>query len=156
MHPTISAHASQRGDDGDDDDRRPTIPPDLLAPELHYEWDIITSSHPNLLVVGPVAATARLVEALEPHLRQPVRRCEPRVDSVLPLPDKGAWIISAVEHMSAAQQQRMLHWLDQLEAPVQVVCTTLEPMFTLVLAGGFLSDLYYRLNVVLLDVTPRQ
>ena len=25
----------------------------------------------------------------------------------------------------------------------------------LVLAGGFLADLYYRLNVVLLDLTPR-
>lgn len=154
MHPTLSTHAPQRADDNE---RRPAIPaPDVLGPGLHYEWDIITSSHPNLLVVGPAAVTALLIEALEPHLRQPVRRCEPRVDSVLPLPDKGALIISAVEHMSAAQQQRMLHWLDQLEAPVQVVCTTLEPMFTLVLAGGFLSDLYYRLNVVLLDVTPRQ
>jgi DNA-binding NtrC family response regulator len=49
----------------------------------------------------------------------------------------------------------MLQWLDQVneELQVQVVSTTAEAIFVLVQAGGFLADLYYKLNVVLLDLT---
>lgn len=154
MHPIISTRLPRSA--GSDSHRPPSVPaPAFLAPELHSEWRIVTSSHQNLLIVGPTTATALVVAALEPHLRQPVCRCDPRIDSILPEPDEGALVISAVDRLDEAQQRRMMQWLNGANAPVQVVCTTSEPLFVLVLAGGFLADLYYRLNVVLLDLTPR-
>ena len=37
---------------------------------------------------------------------------------------------------------------------VQIISTVSEPLFTLVEAGTFLADLYYRLNIVRMDLTP--
>ena len=51
-------------------------------------------------------------------------------------------------------RQQLLQWLDQINERlhVQVVSTTSEPLFPLVQTGAFLADLYYKLNVVLMDL----
>jgi DNA-binding NtrC family response regulator len=114
------------------------------------------SSHPNVLLVGPAAATAPLLQALHPHLRQPLSRCDLRVDTRVPEPTEGTLVISELDRMDPVQQRQLVAWLNQRQSPVQVVCTTSEPIFALVVAGQFRSDLYYRLNAVFLDVTPMQ
>ena len=55
--------------------------------------------------------------------------------------------------MDVNQQAQLFRWLDQFEQQVRVVSTTSEPIFLLVQAGAFLADLYYRLNIVLFDLT---
>jgi hypothetical protein len=132
----------------------PVLAPSCLPPHLRRDWDVISSAHQNLLLVGPTAATRAIVQALAPHFRQPVYCCSPLVDAVLPEPVEGTLIVSGVDALRRPQQARMFEWLNRAQTQVQVVCTSVEPVFCIVQAGGFLADLYYRLNVVLLDVTP--
>jgi transcriptional regulator of acetoin/glycerol metabolism len=56
--------------------------------------------------------------------------------------------------LDAKQQIHLLHWLDLINErlQVQVVSTTSEPLFPLVQTGAFLADLYYKLNIVLIDL----
>jgi DNA-binding NtrC family response regulator len=60
-------------------------------------------------------------------------------------------IVRDVAALTAADQQRLLRWLESGERS-QVLSTTSEPLFSLVERGQFLANLFYRLNVVRLDV----
>lgn len=115
---------------------------------------MITTSHHNLLLVGSSPATDAMLHALEPHLRQPLLKCEPKTGVVLPQPDQGTLILSELAWLDSTQQAHMVRWLNQVYARVQVICTSSQPIFSLVQAGAFLDELYYRLNVVRLDLTP--
>jgi hypothetical protein len=127
-------------------------PPTLLSPDLRREWDVITTSHQNVLLLGASATTTRMLHAIEPHLCKPICKCTPKAYAVLPEPSEGTLVVFDVDGLTLDQQMQMFRWLNQLQTRVQVICTSSEPMFCLVQAGGFLTDLYYRLNVVLIDV----
>ena len=43
-------------------------------------------------------------------------------------------------------------WLDDAVGTVQVIATTSEPLFPLVERGAFLDVLYYRLNILRVEV----
>ncbi len=73
--------------------------------------------------------------------------------SLLPEPAAGTLIVLEVDRLDSNQQAQMLRWIHQPQTHAQVVCTASESLFRLVEAGDFLAELYYRLNVVLLDVT---
>ena len=52
---------------------------------------------------------------------------------------------------SGPEQDRILGWLDDPHSRTQVVCTTTEPLFPLVVRGLF-DETLYRLNVILLQL----
>lgn len=132
-----------------------TIPrPAFLGPDLHADWDLITTVHTNLLLIGSSSETGAMLNALEQHFRGPICRVKPKAGVVLPQPTEGTLIVSGVDGLDSDQQTQLLRWMPQRQSRVQVVCTSRESLFRLVDAGDFLSELYYRLNVVLLDVTP--
>jgi DNA-binding NtrC family response regulator len=60
-------------------------------------------------------------------------------------------IVRDVAALTAPAQQRLLRWLDMGERS-QVLSTTAQPLFSFVECGQFLADLFYRLNVLRLDV----
>lgn len=95
-----------------------------------------------------------MLDALGPHLREPLCRLRPKPGVVLPEPTAGTLIVLEVDGLDSNQQAQLLRWLKQPQTHVQVVCTSCESLFRRVQAGHFLAELYYRLNVVLLDVTP--
>jgi DNA-binding NtrC family response regulator len=67
-------------------------------------------------------------------------------------------IIRHVECLTAGQQITLAAWLRR-SADVQIISVAGMPVFPLVREGTFLEELYYLLNVVLLEVggdpTPR-
>jgi hypothetical protein len=128
--------------------------PTLLPFDLHAEWDLVTRAHPNVLLVGTRPATYEMLVAMKPHLCEPLHEHGPTKDASVPLPQEGTVILLEVAKLDAKQQTQLLQWLDHFKErlPVQVVSTASEPLFPLVQTGAFLADLYYKLNVVLIDL----
>ncbi len=63
-------------------------------------------------------------------------------------------VVRSVSALDQDQQQALLAWLDAPGNRMQVISTTTDPLYPLVSRGAFLANLYYRLNVLLLDVAP--
>ena len=92
-----------------------------------------------------------LLEALHqllPHLRAPIVYRKPGEE--LTLPNECTVILRDVDTLCKAEQALLHDWLDRKPDSVQTVATTQSPLFPLVQEGLFESDLYYRLNVILL------
>ncbi len=129
-------------------------PPAFLRRDLQCDWNLATTVYANLLLVGSSSETAIMLDALGPHFRGPICRFRPKAGVVLPERSAGTLIVLEVNHLDSKQQAQMLRWIHQPQRHAQVVCTASESLFRLVEAGDFLPELYYRLNVVLLDLTP--
>ena len=131
---------------------KPVFPP----VDLHAECDLVIETRCNLLLVGSLAATNEMLAALKPHLRAPLRQCKPKAGVPVPEPREGTLVLLDVARLDGKQQSRLFQWLDRFDERrrVQVVATASEPLFSLVEAGTFLADLYYRLNIVRMDLTP--
>ena len=131
--------------------RRPT----QLRSDLQADWDVAIRTHHNLLLEGSPADTDEMLAALKPYLREPLCEFRPADGACVPQPREGALILREVARLDAAQQTTLLRWFDEFErVPVRIVSTSSEPLFPFVGSGAFRSDLYYRLNVVLIAL-PR-
>jgi DNA-binding NtrC family response regulator len=80
-------------------------------------------------------------------------RCHAQPGVELPEPETGTLIVSEVTRLDAEQQARMLEWMNRVRRDVQVVCTSSQPIFRRVLSGTFVSELYYRINALRLDLS---
>jgi len=131
-----------------------SAPPVFLPIDLHTEWDLLVRAPHNLLLMGTSSATDEMLGALKPHLRVPLHEYTPPAGGSVPQPSEGTLVLSEVAKLDATQQTTLLQWLDQMSEclDVQVVSTTSEPLFPLVQTGAFHPDLYYKLNVVLMDL----
>ena len=129
--------------------------PIFLPVDLHLEWDLVIRARCNLLLVGSSSVTDAMLVALEPHLREPLRQYTPKTGVPVPQPLKGTLVLLEVARLDVKQQAQLLWWLEQFDErwQVQVVSTTSEPLFPLVETGRFLANLYYRLNVVRMNLT---
>jgi hypothetical protein len=129
--------------------------PVFLPSHLRAEWDAVSQGHQNVLLVGQPSATNEMVVALTPHLREPLQRYSPAQGLPVPEPAEGTLVLLEVARLDGKQQARLVQWLDQFDqrVRVQVVSTTSKPLFSLVESGAFLADLYYKLNVVRIDLT---
>lgn len=127
--------------------------PSFLPADLHTEWDLVVRAPHNLLVVATPPASSEMLVALKSHLRAPLHEYTP-TGGPMPQPHEGTLVLLEVARLNEKQQRQLLQWLDQINErlQVQVVSTTSEPLFPLVQTGAFLADLYYKLNVVLIDL----
>jgi hypothetical protein len=122
-----------------------------LAGTLGPDAGLALGAGVSLLIVGE--ANAALL-AIAPILPQPVltsRGSEP-----LGLPDPrwiGTILILEVDHLAAGDQLQLLHWLDLSDREAQIVTTASASLLPMVDAGQFLETLYYRLNMVRIDMT---
>jgi hypothetical protein len=128
--------------------------PVLLPFDQRVEWELLVRARPNVLLGGSSSATSAMLSALKPHLRRPILQYEPNAGVPVPQPTEGTLVLVEVARLGATQQEQMLRWLNRFNdrARVQVVSTTSEPLFSLVEAGAFLAKLYYRLNIVRIDL----
>jgi hypothetical protein len=125
----------------------------LLEFSLHCTAEWRSPQH-NVLLEGSEASTAAVLRVLAPHLRPPVIWVRSGGPFELPCGAVGALILQDVDGLSAEEQARLLTWIDATPG-AQIVSTTAAPLFTLVARGRFDAALYYRLNVVLLNVDRR-
>jgi hypothetical protein len=132
--------------------RRPT----LLPPDLQADWGVAVRTQLNLLLEGSPSDTAERLAALKPHVREPLYAFRPTAGACVPQPHEGTLILLEVARLDVAQQTTLLRWLDTFDGrvPVWIVSTSSEPLFSFVESGAFPAELYYRLNVVLIEL-PR-
>ena len=118
-----------------------------LAERSLDKWRVLLTRRPNVLIEGPQAATEAVLGALRAHCGEPVGDWDERLEDQRP----PTLIVRDVAALTAIDQQRLLHWLEIGERS-QVLSTTAQPLFALVERRQFLATLFYRLNVLRLDV----
>jgi hypothetical protein len=116
------------------------------------EWDSLCTTRHNVLLEGPDESTDGAVHFLAPYLRRPVVWKPSEAPFALPAGECGALVLQNVAALGRQEQSDLLRWLDGASERKQVVATTTQPLFPLVVRGLFDEALYYRLNVVLLSV----
>ncbi|MGB7219477.1 MAG: PA2169 family four-helix-bundle protein [Vicinamibacterales bacterium] len=116
------------------------------------EWRILVTARPNLLLVGDRAVTRKLLRALFPALQEPVWATT-GASLTLPVSLPATLIVQDATGLAHVDQVRLLQWLSGQQPGVQLVTTTPKSLLPFVLRGTFLETLYYRLNVVCLELS---
>ena len=129
--------------------RRPAV----LPPDLQADWDVAVRTQHNLLLEGSPSDLEERLAALKPHLREPLCEFRPSDGASVPQPREGTLILLEVARLDVAQQTTLLRWIEE-RVPMRIVSTSSQPLFSFVGSGAFPSELYYRLNVVLIEL-PR-
>lgn len=126
--------------------------PALLPSELQADWDIAAGTEVNVLLEGSPSEIEGTLAALRPYLREPVCEFRPAQGAEVPHASEGTLILLDVARLDAGQQAALLRWFDGFDGrvPVRIVSTSAESLFSLVGSGAFLSELYYRLNALLI------
>lgn len=119
------------------------------------DLDLARHTRVNLFVVGADDAVVRLVTALWRTLVTPIvvrHRDEPLRLSPTSRPI-GTIVLYDVETLTHEEQRALYHWVGTGNGRSRVVSTASRCLLPLVEAGAFHEDLYYRLNVVTIDLT---
>jgi Sigma-54 interaction domain len=114
---------------------------------------LIAARH-HILLEGPKAWTDAVVLCLQPHFHTPIARNQSAVAFQLTGGNVGALILQDVDRLSAAEQRRVLAWMDGASRHTRIVSTTEQSLFPFVARGLFDAALYYRLNMLLLQAGP--
>jgi hypothetical protein len=129
----------------------------VMNPLAHFgmclsDWRALHAMRPNLLMRGPDAATDGAIQALGPALGTPIHRW--RADMPLPVPahSQEMLLLRNLIALDGERQTKLSRWLEATGGRVQVVSTTPVPVYPLTRRGLFLASLYYRLNVMCIDV----
>ena len=115
------------------------------------EWRLLVSSGANVLLEGPVPQTEALVRLCTPFLTSPIGLWTDAPPAVRP----ATLLALDVGTMTLEEQRVLMAWMDAAGDGVRVIATTTDALFPLVERDAFLPELYYRLNVLLLDLTRR-
>ena len=110
---------------------------------------LLSTTRPHLLLEGPETQIQAVVAALKPLLPSPVIAW---CGGGLPDEHRGTLIVQEVHRLDDTQQRQLMIWLDDAVGTVQVIATTSEPLFPLIERGAFLDVLYYRLNILRVEV----
>ena len=108
--------------------------------------------HVNVLLEGPETALAAVVCRLSPHLRQPVVSTRSGTALSLSAMEIGTVVLSHVHALTTQDQMQLLEWLNAASVRPQVISTSPQPVFPFVELGLFDAALYYRLNVIRIQV----
>jgi DNA-binding NtrC family response regulator len=136
---------------------------ELIAKAIHYSSE---DRHGNLVAVNCAALPETLLESeLFGHERGAFTSADARRKGRFELADKGTIFLDEIGDISAAMQAKLLRVLQEkrfervgghesLEVDVRVVTATNKNLEKEVREGRFREDLFYRLNVIKIDVPP--
>lgn len=113
--------------------------------------EIIVQAQPHMIVEDVESAYDQTIVSLTPYLRTPVDLWEPGMRLHLLRPN-GSVVLRHVGSLSADEQRELLQWMDGSGGESQVVGISSGSLFTAVRTGGFSAQLYYRLNIVRLQL----
>ena len=117
--------------------------------------DLACGAWVNVLVVGAEDEVAEFITSLWPCLAMPIAvrdRGEPLRLSPAPEPAE-TLVIHGVETLTRREQLALKEWLNAGNGRARVVSSASASLFSMVESGVFDDGLYYRLNVVLIDLT---
>jgi DNA-binding NtrC family response regulator len=136
---------------------------ELIAKAIHYTNE---ERHGNLIAVNCAALPETLLESeLFGHERGSFTSAESRRKGRFELADKGTIFLDEIGDVSPAMQAKLLRVLQEkrfervggsesIEVDVRVVAATNKNLEKEVREHKFREDLYYRLNVIKIDVPP--
>jgi hypothetical protein len=120
--------------------------------DINITRRMLRQGRARALVVGSEPATDSVLRSLRADFGAPVLNL--RGGGPLTLPETGATlIIHDVSALNTTDQDRLHQWLNLSPPGVSVIAVTAEPLFPLVQRGAFLTELFYRLNHIVIDVT---
>ena len=128
--------------DGRDDDRIA----ELLA--------LLGLASPHVLLIGHDKDLAFVFQRMQPYLRTVVVPWVPDLTSDVPAGPLGTLLVKDVSHLDAGQQTCLARIATAPD--VQIISMASAPLFPLIDKGVFLDKLYYRLNMVTLDLTAHE
>ena len=136
------------------------VPPSVNSIEpvvgvLREDWSWLSGAHPNILLVGDGTATDAALSDLLSTYQSPVivRNCG-GLPLVLPSTESvNTLILHDLAALLPGEQQMLSDWLSRENRRTQVVTTSSEALLPLVTSGAFPATLYYRLNVIYVDLT---
>jgi hypothetical protein len=118
------------------------------------DQDLALLTRVNLLVVGAENEVAALIGSMWPGLVTPIAvryRDEPlRLSAVPPF---GTFVIYDLETLTCEEQDALHLWLRTGHRRARIVSSASGSLFPMVESGVFNDGLYYRLNVVTIDLT---
>ena len=115
------------------------------------DWHVLQTARPNVLLIGPDAAVAGLLELLRPRLEPPV--AEAREGQFgLPAQPGGTLILWDVSRLDADSQRRLSEWLTESARRTRVISTSPSPLYPFVERNALSAMLYYMLNVITLTL----
>jgi len=122
---------------------------------VYQDLDVARSLKASLLVVGAERLVLSLVSSLAADVNPDfVIRCR---DGLFRLPrtasQSGTVVLYDVDALKPDEQLRFLDWLNASSKRIQVISTASEPLMGMVAAHSFDAALYYRLNMVYIDLT---
>jgi hypothetical protein len=126
----------------------------LFLDGYHTEWRLLRERSCNVLIEGTVTATDAALHLLQPHIQQPIAWQRLTATLELPPDETRTLILTDAAALSREEQQRLLVWIDDMGSRTRIISTSPRSLFALVDAGCFDAALYYRLNVLLVRVTP--
>ncbi len=109
----------------------------------------------NLLIMGADDDVARFVTSLWPYFLAPrvVRRRGERLRLLPTSRPAGTILLYDVHTLTRPEQDTLHRWMNIADNRTRVVSTTTESLLPVLEAGDFNVDLYYRLNLVTVDLS---
>ena len=132
---------------------RPHSAPELAQPSgiSPVELQLIINGRVNTLLVGSAASLSAALTALRAQVVRPIALAS-GAEWRTPTGSPATLIVENISALSAEGQRAMLDWLDSPSRPAQVISTSERPLFELVERGTFSDRLFYRLNMMYLQL----
>ena len=136
---------------------------ELIAKAIHYSSE---DRHGNLIAINCAALPETLLESeLFGHERGAFTSADARRKGRFELADKGTIFLDEIGDVSSAMQAKLLRVLQEkrfervgghesIEVDVRVVAASNKNLEKEVSEGRFREDLFYRLNVIKIDLPP--
>jgi hypothetical protein len=124
--------------------------------ELLIDERLARLTKSNLLIMGADDVVERFVTSLWPYFLAPriVRRREERL-RLLPTSGPASTILVYDVHtLTRREQDAFFLWMNSGNNRTRVVSTTTQSLLPELETGAFNDNLYYRLNVLTLDLRP--
>jgi len=145
------------------DSRRSELPVDYVA-RMREDWRVARAAHSdlelmgmprvNILLIGPAGPIQGVLELLEKTCASPIAAWRPGERLVLPPIGRArTFILHDACALPVDDQCAFANWLERADGRVQVISTSPASLLPRVHSGEFLDTLYYRLNMVFVDLT---
>jgi hypothetical protein len=122
---------------------------------VDFEIQLARSAKANLLIVGPeplvMAVVSRVVPDEDPEVIIPCRTARMQLPRVIA--PSGTVVFRDVDALVSCEQRELFEWLEGDGREHQVISTASAPLRPLVEAGEFDAGLYYRLNILYIDLS---
>lgn len=108
--------------------------------------------HPHLLLDCSKVEVDYIALGLKQWGRSPLTRCRLPGPLIVPRYRSGTLLLEGLEFLNQAQQIALFDWMANQSPQCQIISIASRDIDSLVARGAFLEGLFFRLNVVRLDI----